>query len=324
MERLRHDHHEDVILNQDFDLYKRKDYLEYRRQWKDLPALGVVSPYPLNLDVFVTSRCNLKCVMCSRTKKVEHGVADREGDLEFDLYRKIIDEAAAEGVCAVHLTGNGEPLLHPRIVEMISYARAKNILDLFMHTNATLLDRAMSRAILDAGLTRLIISIDSPRKETYESIRVGARFDEVMENIRAFVEMKKPVKYPIMRVQMVKMRANEEEVEEYDRLFGALADVIGYTDYINYFGMDEGKDTREKRFRKDFVCRHLWRRLTVEVDGSVYACIPAPEGVRLGSAEERTVKDLWHGERMAELRRLYSTGQAESLRDCCTCGRQFK
>ncbi len=326
MERiLVHDHHQDIIINPNFELYNRKEYLEYRRNWKGHPGRRIVSNFPINLDIYVTNRCNLRCIMCDRTKRKEQGEKKILQDLDFELYKQLIDEATREGVCAVHLTADGEPLLHKNIIEMIEYGRRKNVLDLFMHTNATLLNKEMSLAILKAGLTRLIISFDSPVKETYEKIRVGTKFEKVLNNIRTFAEMKKDYEYPILRVQMVKMKINHTESVKYEKMFRPFVDVIGFTNYVNYFDRgDGGLDYKEKKYRENHVCNAIWRRMTVDVDGGVYGCGLTQPQMYLGKAYDKPLKEFWQGEKMTEIRRLYEEMNVERLKTICTCGRQWK
>ena len=155
--------------------------------------------------------------------------------LDFNVYKKVIDEGAERGLQAVHLTGHdGEPTLHKQLPEMISYAREKGIVDVFTHSNATRLHRAdMMERLLDSQPHRIVFSVDSPVKETFEAIRVGAKFDQVVGNIRDFVQMKRDKKYmfPVVKVQMVVMNKNKSEVDLFKKLFvdDIGADVVGYT-----------------------------------------------------------------------------------------------
>jgi len=325
MNIVKFDHHYDIIHNNDYDIYRRKEYLDYRENWLKYPEKKYVSNYPLNIDIAATTRCNLKCVMCNRTKSVELGLMDKFYDMELALYKKIIDEAAHEGVCAVHITGEGEPLLHKNIIEMIEYANKKNIPDLFMHTNGTLLNKDMSLAILKAGLTRLLISIDSPERETYESIRVGASFETVLNNVITFAELKKQFKYPILRVQMVKMRNNYFQEKEYEKLFKPYVDELGYSNYVNFFGHDDdSKEFQEKQFREEYVCEDLWRRMMVNANGDVYACFTMPKTLLLGNAHKSNLKELWHGKKMSEIRGFYKRKDMKCIKEICTCGFQWK
>ena len=74
----------------------------------------------MNIDVCVTNRCNLRCVMCRRTNEIKKGIFEKiYGDMEFEVFKKIIDEASREGCYAIHISGDGEPLLNKDLIKMI-------------------------------------------------------------------------------------------------------------------------------------------------------------------------------------------------------------
>ncbi len=327
MKKIDHDHHQETVLKEEADIFSNPDYQKYRRSWTEYPENFYVSNFPMNLDVHVTNRCTLRCKMCRRTLLAEKGELGKTGFMDMSIYKAIIDEAANEGCYAVHLSGNGEPLLHNGIVEMIDYAHKMNILDVFMHTNATLLNREMSLELLDSGLTRLIISFDSPVPETYESIRVGAKFDVVLDNIKTFAALKqeKNLTYPLLRIQMVDMKENSDERDQFDNLFSEIADSIGHTSYINYLGLDkEDRSIEVKDYRKDFICPQLWQRLSIEWDSKVYACLVINEDFYLGDAGKTKIKEMWHSSLMNELRDKHRSSQFSSISGCEQCGRQYK
>lgn len=328
MKKLNFDHMQETIVRDSADIFSNPSFIEYRKNWTEYPDTFHVSNFPMNLDIHVTNRCNLRCVMCRRTLQSEKGLIGKTGFLDFELYKKIVAEAAREGCCAIHLSGNGETLLHNNIVEMIEYAHKLGIMDVFMHSNATLLSRELANEILQAGLTRIIFSVDSPVPETYEKIRVGAKFDVVVDNIRYFANRKKELnlQYPLIRIQMVEMKENEEEIEEFDRFFGDIVDSLGHISYVNYLDLDtEDRSIGEKKYRKDFICPALWQRLSVEWDGEVYAClITGDEGIILGNAFDKPIKEMWHGGIMSNLRDQHKNGKFSKIDSCEKCGRQYK
>lgn len=81
--------------------------------------------------------------------------------------------------------GFGEPLYHPEIVEMVSQVKAAGC-RVELITNGTLLTRRSSRALIDAGLDLLWVSLDGATPESYEDVRLGAEFPVVIKNIDVF------------------------------------------------------------------------------------------------------------------------------------------
>ncbi|GAH58289.1 unnamed protein product [marine sediment metagenome] len=95
--------------------------------------------------------------------------------MDLGLYKKIIDEVK-NYVYDINLFHRGEPLLHPSIIDIISYANNKNI-KTRIHTNSTLLTPELSRKIILSGLDLISFSFDGYTKETYEKNRVNANYD---------------------------------------------------------------------------------------------------------------------------------------------------
>ena len=110
-------------------------------------------------------------------------------DMDLDLYRKIIDQSSGN-IYYANLFHRGEPLLHPDIAYMISYAAKKGI-KTGIHTNATLLDGKLGKDIIMAGLDSISFSFDTFDREAYEKNRSGADFYNTLDNIRQVPEAKK-------------------------------------------------------------------------------------------------------------------------------------
>lgn len=128
----------------------------------------------------VTSECNLKCTMCFRNSWID----EKMGRMSKETFYKIInDEKAMSTVRTVSFGGMGEPLFHPDIVEMVRACGDKHV---ELITNATLLTREMSEALIDAGLNKLWVSMDGFKDENYDSIREGAQYKQVLRNIFMF------------------------------------------------------------------------------------------------------------------------------------------
>lgn len=127
-----------------------------------------------------TSKCNLNCKMCFRNTWID----EKLSDMNLDIYKKAIN-TMPDTVETVFFSGMGEPLHHPDIIEMIKIASNK-VEKVELLTNGTLLTEEMSKALIDAGLTMLWISIDSLEEEDYEKIRVNSKLKKVINNIKSF------------------------------------------------------------------------------------------------------------------------------------------
>jgi cyclic pyranopterin phosphate synthase len=123
---------------------------------------------------------------------------------------RIVSVCALHGIKKVKITG-GEPLLRPDIVEIVkSVSSIKGISEVSMTTNATLLAKK-SRALREAGLKRVNISLDTLEKETFSKITGGGNLDTVIEGVKSAVETGlRPVK-----LNMVVMKGvNTDKIKE--------------------------------------------------------------------------------------------------------------
>ena len=123
--------------------------------------------------------CNLRCPMCPVPTSTTAMDGRTPTVMPLDLYRRIIEQIS-DRPRSVLLTIMGEPLLHPRILDFVRLAKAAQH-HVGLITNGTKLTRDVSTALLDAGLNYLAMSIDGFNKDTYESIRIGARHSAVMQ-----------------------------------------------------------------------------------------------------------------------------------------------
>jgi MoaA/NifB/PqqE/SkfB family radical SAM enzyme len=118
---------------------------------------------PLYVKLKIIFGCNLKCEMCN------HWRAPREAPLSNERLREILTELAALGCKKIHLSG-GEPMLRAQVPELIAHASGLGI-KVAMTTNGTLIDKALAKALVQAGLRGVNVSVDSPDRKTHDKVR---------------------------------------------------------------------------------------------------------------------------------------------------------
>jgi GTP 3',8-cyclase len=134
------------------------------------------------LRVSVTDRCNLRCVYCMPPEGVVW--QPHEQIMRFEEIETVVIAAAEQGVNEVRLTG-GEPLVRhdlPKLVEMI--AKIPGIEDISLTTNGVLLEK-FARPLVDAGLKRINVSLDTLKAERFASITRGGIFERVWKGLEA-------------------------------------------------------------------------------------------------------------------------------------------
>ena len=135
-----------------------------------------------NLRVSLTDRCNLRCTYCMPNDFAAW--LPSEHQLTTDELVRVIEIAVSEGINEVRLTG-GEPLLRPDIVEIVSRINAiTNAPILTMTTNALTLEK-VAKPLVDAGLTRINISLDTLDRDRFKLMTHRDRIDDVFAGIKA-------------------------------------------------------------------------------------------------------------------------------------------
>ena len=135
-----------------------------------------------NLRVSLTDRCNLRCTYCMPNDFAAW--LPSEHQLTTDELVRVIEIAVSEGINEVRLTG-GEPLLRPDIVEIVSRINATtDAPTLTMTTNALTLEK-VAKPLVDAGLTRINISLDTLDRDRFKLMTHRDRIDDVFAGIKA-------------------------------------------------------------------------------------------------------------------------------------------
>ena len=305
-----------------------EDFRRYRERFERAAAFEEEPECPIHVDFETIFGCNLRCVMCTHAHTDRY--PQRQRLMDIGLYKRIIDEGIQYGLASIGLDQEGEPLLVSNLLDYISYAKQKGILDIMINTNATLLDKEKTEALLHSGLTRIHFSLDAVKEETYDKIRIGSNFSTVMDNILYFCKRKKELKkeLPITRVSFVKMKDNEEDMDDFIAFWTNRVDAIAIQEYNCAFP-DSGELSTlysDKKLKNTaFKCTQPWFRVVVLTDGRVLPCCLLGYSLKmvLGNACQDSLYTLWNSGRMKELRRIHKTGEYFRDKVCNQCAMNF-
>ncbi|MHB8170154.1 MAG: GTP 3',8-cyclase MoaA [Thermincolia bacterium] len=164
------------------------------------------------LRLSITDRCNLRCIYCMPQEGV--ALSHHEDILRFEELERIVRSAVRIGIRKVRLTG-GEPLVRKGLVEFISrLAAIPEIDDLALTTNGMLL-AGQAKALKEAGLNRVNLSLDTLRGDRFVEITRGGKLADVLLGIKeALAVGLEPVK-----ANMVVMKGfNDDEVLDFARM----------------------------------------------------------------------------------------------------------
>ena len=156
-----------------FDPRRYFERVETRRS----EAAALAKPVCLYLET--TNRCNLLCTTCPRT----YVELEPPADMSWELFTSIVDQVPNLQRAVLH--GVGEPMLVKDLPRMVRHLKDRGAYVLF-NTNGTVLNERNGRALIEAGLDELRVSLDAAHAATYRAVRGKNYFDRILRNVRAF------------------------------------------------------------------------------------------------------------------------------------------
>lgn len=291
-------------------------YLHYRYRYDIYPKIHHVDDFPPLIQIEPASICNLRCIFCYQT---DPGLTDKQeghmGRMSFEMFKNIVD--AAEGRCeALTLASRGEPTVCRELPQMLDYLRGK-FLAVKVNTNATLLTEKLCHAFLESGIQTLVFSADAAEKELYAQLRVGAKLENVLANVRRFRDIREkhyPKSRMITRVSGVRVNRSQS-MDSMLACWGELVDQIAFVNYNPWENTYERPVNDERR-----PCSDLWRRMFVWWDGRVNPCdVDYRSKLVCGDFPERDLGELWTGEAYDTLRQTHLKAARMRLHPCDRC-----
>ena len=286
---------------------KLLSYIQNRYAWKTYPPKRVVAPFPLNVDIEVSSRCQLKCTHCFR-QYMDIGENDF---MPLEMYRKIVEECGRHKLFTLKFSMRGEPLIHPDIVEMVRIAKQAGVHEVWINTNGGPITEELARGIIGAGVDWITMSFDG-LGEHYEAVRIPLKYEESLEKLRTLRRVRDSLgAHTLLNVQAI-WSAIKHNPQEYIDLMKSIVDRVAYNPDMHFFEDTVVPDPA-------FVCPRLWQRICITSKGKYLKC-PTDFRMRdvLGTVEEYSVKEAWD-KLQGEQRRLHLEGRRLESEVCAAC-----
>lgn len=305
--------------------------------------------FPLQIVISTIYPCNFGCPNCPYTdgnSEIRQFYHERHADLfPVDLWKKIADEAGPYGAW-MRCTGGGEPLLHPHMVDMIEYAKAKGA-RIWLNTNGSMLGgipklRQKLLRLIKCGVDLIEFSMDAADAETYAIVRPPHRgaprdpqhwWKQHVDNVRAALELRREyIKPTRVVVSMIRQDIIEDKLEEAVQFW--LKDV-GVDDVITrkFLTWDDNTNIGQG----NALDRHLYselpaeraepcvwpfERLNVDTLGRIALCgqdISFRTSDHFPNVKDVSIKDIWQGESFNWYRRMHLDGRGGECWPCRGC-----
>lgn len=319
-------HSSDMPMRKRLNLLKSGANLIYRRThpWG----------WPIHLHVELTNYCNLRCKVCP----TGIGRLERQpAAMDPALFERLMDEVGPYLLTA-SLWGWGEPLLHPKLADIMRSAQHRGVTTLLSTNGQNLDDEKVLQALISYPPTYLIVCLDGLTDETNCAFRVGAKLEPALAGVRRLVSMRREngSHLPILHLRYIVTKHNEHEVPQIpdfaaENQFDVLSirtlsvidapedthsDLIPDDEKFRAYGYMDG----ERISRTDFVCEKAFTFPAVFADGTVVACDQDYNAKRpIGSlANGSSFEDIWCSKTAAEVRRTIRDNP-ENMSFCKNC-----
>ena len=188
---------------------------------------------PVCLYLEVTNRCNLLCTTCPRT----YVELEPPADMSWELFTSIVDQSP--GLQRAVLHGVGEPMLVKALPQMVRYLKDRGVYVLF-NTNGTLLTERNGRALIDAGLDELRVSLDASNPSSYLAVRGKNYFARILHNVRQFREIQEREGHALPKVSawLTGLKETIVELPEFVRVAADIGVKEVYLQRLVFFEED--------------------------------------------------------------------------------------
>jgi hypothetical protein len=183
----------------------------------DTPAVRPVDAgaLPSRLYIECTAACNISCAEACCAPETGITRTRQAGMLDFDLFRRVVDEAGPSLV-RIDFFNYGEAFLHKRAIEMCEYIKTRfPQVYLYTSTNGLAFTEAQARRLAHSGIDEVTFSIDGATADSYVKYRQRGRFDLAMANLRAMADEKRRAgrDVPFINWRYILFTWNDSEAE---------------------------------------------------------------------------------------------------------------
>ena len=294
-------------------------------------ADAVPLPAPYVLNIFPSNACNFRCAYCVQSMN-RAALISKYGFLRDSMtsetFAKTVSQAKEFGrLKLVSFTGQGEPLLHKDIVEMVKIIKLYNIAGrVDIVTNGVLLNCKMSDALIEASLDVLRISLQGITEEKYYSIaRAEIDFAELVDNIGHFYSASRGKCKVYAKIPDISLGPGDEE--KFYKMFDGITDrmyvekIMPVYDGVDYsrWKMSLDTDRRGVSHERRKVCPFPFYQLDVWPNGDVVPCPAIHKVGNLGNVNDRTLAEIWDSEELRKFRLMHLRGERMSHGQCGVC-----
>lgn len=271
---------------------------------------------PYTLFISPSQLCNFKCDYCAHSlpteKKKAGGLVTKH--MSNSLFEKILEQTKKfpNKFKRILLTGLGEPMMNPNIVNMVKELQIANVSEnLEIFTNGSYLTKENTDGLINAGLTKLRISIQGTDEQQYKkNCGININFDKLVEDIAYFYKKSRDKCTLYIKIIDEELK-DENDKKKFFSIFGSICDEIYVENLVRaqpMMGDYDNTITIGKTFygevaEKREVCPYIFYTLQIDSEGNCFPCPPLslPKNFSIGNVEKEELIEIWNGKIHKEL-----------------------
>lgn len=299
---------------------KLQQYFNKYRNFKSYFHRKIICKgYPEVFNIELTNACPMSCIMCPR-----RFMKRKVGHMKLELFKKIIDQLKGY-THAIWLHHFGESLLHPKLKQMIEYAK-ENGIKTQLSINPILLTKSNINKIKD--LDYLHISLDGTNEETLKKLRgKNADYNKSVKYIKNFLKLKNK---PKTTIAIIQLKETEEELEAFANQWKNSKVNLEIKEFTTWDGSKKtitnlaSELSEAYKESRQYPCLRPWHRSTILWDGRVVPCCYDYDGKYiLGDLNKQTLKEIWNSKEMLELRKQHILNDFSKNKLCKNCKEKY-
>jgi molybdenum cofactor biosynthesis enzyme MoaA len=279
---------------------------------------------PDHVQIQTITGCNANCIFCPNGKTKRPIPRGRR--MDWNLYRSIVDQCIALGIRRYSVYLMNEPMLDRELPQRVAYisARIKRPQYVKVTSHGGLLTERMARGLLDAGLDKLKISVQSLNPELYRNI-MGLDLAKTLRNIDRLLAFKQQGGYKLPRLEIVMVDSIQThgEIPEIRR-YWQQRDIKLYIEPVENRANQQnirGAAVGARKLAAFAWCRRLVEQIYILYDGRmVQCCADWEQRSTMGDLTKESLAAIWYGERYKNYRQRFAAGDVKGM--ICACCRK--
>jgi radical SAM protein with 4Fe4S-binding SPASM domain len=276
--------------------------------------------FPMMCVLSFTYVCNALCPNCPYTNSEIRGDYKDRPFMNEDTF-KIIADQCGEYNSYIRISGGGEPMLHPKAVELIEYAKKMGA-KVGLITNGSRFTEENIRRILEAGVDMIEFSVDAADPDTYSMVRRGLDWKFLLENVERMVKMRNKLCSP-SRIIASGVNQKDVDINKVAEFWEPMVDNFQKRKYLTWGITDPSESADLTPYLppvERIPCPFIFERLNIDSRGKVMVCgFDIAAVTDMGNVHEKTIKEIWHGKGFEYYRKMHLEKRGNEIELCKNC-----